>query len=184
MPRYNPISFFAVFALGALAAGVEVMLPAKRSSWFDAAAALAIAVAGYRLVISPGGSDAGYGWLEIPYGFPVFPLAVATALVSLSHSQRLGRLLDNAPVRYIAKVSFGIYIWQEIILILIQRLDPGSFGFSSENVVTGWLQSCGLAAALILLVASLSYFLLEKPAIDFGNRLTSRQPNRATPFKV
>jgi peptidoglycan/LPS O-acetylase OafA/YrhL len=160
------------------------MLPAKRSSWFDAAAALAIAVAGYRLVISPGGSDAGYGWLEIPYGFPVFPLAVATALVSLSHSQRLGRLLDNAPVRYIAKISFGIYIWQEIILILIQRLDPGSFGFSSENVVTGWLQSCGLAAALILLVASLSYFLLEKPAIDFGNRLTSRQPNRATPFKV
>ncbi|CAN7594983.1 acyltransferase [Rhizobium leguminosarum] len=184
MPRYNPIGFFAVFALGALAAGIEVMLPTRRSSWFDVASLLAIAVAGYRLVISPGGSAEAYGWLEIPYGFPVFPLAVATALVSLSHSQHLGRLLDNAPVRYIAKISFGIYIWQEIILILIQRLDSGSFGVSSENVVTGWLQSCGLAAALILLVASFSYFLLEKPAIDFGNRLTSRQPIRATPFKV
>ncbi|MBX5189376.1 acyltransferase [Rhizobium sp. NZLR3b] len=184
MPRYNPIGFFAIFALGALAAGVEVMLPRRPSAWFDAAALLALAVAGYRLVISPGGSAEAYGWLEIPYGFPVFPLAIATALVSLCHSQRLGRLLDNAPVRYIAKISFGIYIWQEIILISIQRLDPGSFGVSSENVVTGWLQSCGLAAALVLLVASLSYHMLEKPAIDVGNRLTSRQSNRATPFKV
>ncbi|EJT03590.1 acyltransferase [Rhizobium sp. CCGE 510] len=184
MPRYNPIGFFAVFALGALAAGVEIMLPRRPSAWFDAAALLALAVAGYRLVISPGGSAEAYGWLEIPYGFPVFPLAVATALVSLCHSQQLGRLLDNPPVRYIAKISFGIYIWQEIILISIQRLDPGSFGVSSENVVIGWLQSCGLATALVLLAASLSYFMLERPAIDVGNRLTSRQSNRATPFKV
>ncbi|HWT58495.1 MAG TPA: acyltransferase [Rhizobium sp.] len=184
MPRYNPIGFFAVFALGALAAGIEIMLRRRPSFWFDAAALLSLAVAGYRLVISPGGTPESYGWLEIPYGFPVFPLAIATALASLCHSQRLGRLLDNAPVRYIAKVSFGIYVWQEIILISIQRLDPGSFGVSSDNVVTGWLQSCGLAAALVLLVASLSYHLLEKPAIGLGNRLTSRQSNWATPFKV
>ncbi|RUM24950.1 acyltransferase [Rhizobium vallis] len=184
MPRFNPIGFFAVFAIGALAAGIEVMLRARRSSWFDAAALLALVIAGYRLVISPGGSPESYGWLDVPYGFPIFPLAVATALVSLSHSQHLGRLLDNAPVRYTAKISFGIYIWQEIILISMQKLDPGSFGVSSENVVTGWLQSCGLAATLIVLVASLSYYLLEKPAIGFGNQLTSDLSNRATPFKV
>ena len=184
MPNYNPIGFFAVFALGALAAGIDVMLPARRSFWFDAAALLAFAIAGYRLAISPGGSAEAYGWLDIPYGFPVFPLAIATALVSLCHSHRLGRLLDNAPVRYVAKISFGIYIWQEIILTLIQRLDPGSFGASSDNVVTGWLQSCGLTVALVLLVASLSYHLLERPAIDLGNRLTSHSPDRATPFKV
>ncbi|MBX4958829.1 acyltransferase family protein [Rhizobium lentis] len=184
MPKYNPIGFFAVFALGALAAGIEVMLPARRSSWFDATALLALAAAGYRLVASPGGTPEAYGWLDIPYGFPVFPLAVATALVSLSHSQHVGRLLDSRPIRYIAKMSFGIYIWQEIILILIQRLDPGSFGVSTQNVVTGWLQSSGLAVALVFLVASLSYYLLERPAIDIGHRLTSHQPNRATPFKV
>jgi len=184
MPKYNPIGFFAVFALGALAAGIEVLLPARRSSWFDAIAALALVIAGYRLIISPGGSPEGYGWLDIPYAFPVFPLVIATALISLSHSQRLGSLLDNAPVRYTAKVSFGIYIWQEIILTLIQRLDPGSFGVSSENVVTGWLQSCGLTVALVFLVGSLSYYLLERPAIRLGNRLTSQPPNRATPFKV
>ncbi|MBB2672719.1 UNVERIFIED_ORG: peptidoglycan/LPS O-acetylase OafA/YrhL [Rhizobium esperanzae] len=184
MPNYNPIAFFALFALGALAAGIDVMLPARRSFWFDAAALLALSIAGYRLAISPGGSAEAYGWLDIPYGFPVFPLAIATALVSLCHSHRLGRLLDNAPVRYVAKISFGIYIWQEIILTLIQKLDPGSFGASSDNVVIGWLQSCALTAALVLLVASLSYHLLERPAIEFGNRLTSRPPDRATPFKV
>ncbi len=184
MPKYNPIGFFAVFALGALASGIEILLPARRSCWFDAAALLALAVAGHRLLISPGGSAEAYGWLDIPYGFPVFPLAVATALFSLSHSQYLGGVLDNAPVRYVAKISFGIYIWQEIILTLIQRLDPGSFGASSDNVVSGWLQSCSLAVVLVFLVASLSYYLLERPAIGFANRLTSRPPDRATPFKV
>lgn len=184
MPKYNPIGFFAVFALGALAAGIEVLLPARRSFWFDAIAALALVLAGYRLVISPGGSPEGYGWFDIPYAFPVFPLIAAIALVSLSRSQRLGSLLNNAPVRYTAKISFGIYIWQEIILTLIQRLDPGSFGVSSENVVNGWLQSCGLTIALVFLVGSLSYYLLERPAIRFGNRLTYQSPNRATPFKV
>ncbi|MFS8147287.1 acyltransferase [Rhizobium sp. R635] len=184
MPKYNPIGFFALFALGALAAGIEVMLLEKRSVWFDAAALLALVIAAYRLVISPGGTPEAYGWLDIPYGFPVFPLAVATALVSLSHSRHLGRLLDNPPVRYTAKISFGIYIWQEVILILVQKLDPGSFGASTENVMTGWLQSCGLAAALVFLIATLSYYLLERPAIHFGNRMSSRQPNRATPFKV
>ncbi|MBB4575080.1 acyltransferase [Rhizobium lentis] len=184
MPNYNPIGFFAVFALGALAAGIDVMLPARHSFWFDAAALLAFSIAGYRLAISPGGSAEGYGSLDIPYGFPVFPLAIATALVSLCHSHRLGRLLDNAPVRYVAKISFGIYIWQEIILTLIQRLDPSSFGASSDNVVTGWLQSCGLTMVLVLLVATLSHHLLERPAIDLGNRLTSHSPDRATPFKV
>lgn len=184
MPKYNPIGFFALFALGALAAGIEVMLLEKRSVWFDAAALLALVIVAYRLVISPGGTPEAYGWLDIPYGFPVFPLAVATALVSLSHSRHLGRLLDNPPVRYTAKISFGIYIWQEVILILVQRTDPGSFGASTENVMTGWLQSCGLAAALVFLIATLSYYLLERPAIHFGNRMSSRQPNRATPFKV
>ena len=186
MPKYNPIGFFAVFALGALGAGIEALLPARRSYWFDAIATLALILAGYRLAISilPGGTPESYGWLDIPYGFPVFPLAIATALVSLSHSQLLGRLLDNAPVRYTAKISFGIYIWQEIILRLIQRLDPGSFGVSSENVVTGWLQSCGLTIALVFLVGSFSYYLLERPAIRLGNRLTYQPPNRATPFKV
>ncbi|AHG47169.1 acyltransferase [Rhizobium leguminosarum bv. trifolii CB782] len=184
MPRFNPIGFFSIFALGAFAAGVEVMLRRRSTFWFDAAALLALAVAGYRLAISLGGTPEAYGWLGMPYGFPVFPLAIATALVSLCHSQHLGRLLDNAPVRYIARISFGIYIWQEIILISIQRLDPGSFGVSTENVVTGWLQSCGLAATLVLLVASLSYHLLERPAIDLGNRLTFNPSNRATPFKV
>ncbi|OWV67142.1 acyltransferase [Rhizobium sp. R339] len=184
MPKYNPIGFFAVFAIGALAAGIEIMLPLKRSAWFDATALLALVVAAYRLVISPGGTPEAFGWLDIPYGFPLFPLAVATALVSLTRSLVLGRLLDNAPVRYTAKISFGIYIWQEIILILIQRLDPGSFGASTENVVTGWLQSCGLTVVLLFLVATLSYYLLERPAIHFGSRLASGQPNRATPFKV
>jgi peptidoglycan/LPS O-acetylase OafA/YrhL len=173
MPRFNPVGFFAIFALGALAAGVETRLPARRSFSFDAAAALALAVAGTRIAISPGGSWEGYGWLGIPYAFPVFPLAIAAALVCLAHSRLLAALLDNAPVRYVARISFGIYVWQEIVLLTMKELDPASFGAAETDVLAGWISSCGIAAVLITMVASLSYYLLEKPVLQSTARLAS-----------
>lgn len=173
MPRFNPIGFFAIFALGALAAGVEMRLPARRSFSFDAAAALALAVAGTRIAISPGGSWEGYGWLDIPYAFPVFPLAIAAALVCLAHSRLLAALLDNALVRYVARISFGIYVWQEIVLLTMKELDPASFGAAETDVLAGWISSCGIAAVLIVMIASLSYYLLEKPVLQSTARLAS-----------
>ena len=158
---------------GALAAGVQMRLPARRSFWHDAAAALALVIAGTRIAISPGGSWEGYGWLGIPYAFPVFPLAIAAALVCLAHSRLLAVLLDNAPVRYVARISFGIYVWQEIVLLTMKELDPESFGATETDVLAGWISSCGIATALVVMIASLSYYLLEKPVLRSSARPAS-----------
>lgn len=168
MPRYNPIGFFAIFAIGALAAGIQTMIPARRSVLYDLVAALAIVISASQLPLSLGGEGEGYGWLAIPYRFPLFPLGVAVALCALPQSVLLGRLLDNRVSRYIATVSFGVYIWQDIVLTLMQQLFPWTFGVGSDNVLGGWIASILVATAIIFVIGTASYILLERPVMRWA----------------
>lgn len=168
MPRYNPIGFFAIFAIGALAAGIQTMLPTRRSLVYDLIGIVAIVTGALQLFLSIGGEWEGYGWLGIPYGFPLFPLAVAVGLCTLPQSAGLGRLLDNRLSRYVATVSFGVYIWQDIVLTLMQQLLPRSFGAGSEDMLIGWIASSLVATAIIFAIGTLSYVLLERPVIHWA----------------
>ncbi len=168
MPRYNPIGFFAIFALGALAASIQTLLPPRRSAIYDIIGALAIVMGAWQLPQSIGGAAEGYAWLGIPYQFPLLPLAVAIALCALPQSLLLARLLDNPVSRYIATVSFGVYIWQDIVLTLMPQLFPSSFGARSDDVLGGWIVSSLIATAIIFAIGTLSYILLERPVIQWA----------------
>ncbi|MBB3658876.1 peptidoglycan/LPS O-acetylase OafA/YrhL [Rhizobium sp. BK650] len=172
MPNYNPIGFFAIFALGALAAGIQVMLPRKPRIWFDILALASLAAAGLRLALSTGGSWEAYGWLGIPYAFPLFPMMVAVALVALSRAVLLAILLDNAFMRFTATISFGIYIWQDIVLTSMQTVSPTIFGIGKDNPLRDWFIGCSFATAITFLLASISYFALERHVIRRAARIT------------
>lgn len=165
MPRFNPIGFFVIFAIGALAAGIHTMLPERRSTIFDVIALMALTSGAVQLFRSVGGTWEGYGWLGIPYGFPLLPLAVGTALCALPRSALLGDALDNRAVRLIATVSFGIYIWQDIVLSMMVKVVPGSFGVGSGDALSGWIASSLIATILTLLAATASYTFLERPVV-------------------
>ncbi len=168
MPRYNPIGFFAIFAIGALAAGMRTVIPARRSAIHDVIGALAIVMGAWQLPQSIGGPGEGYAWLGIPYQFPLLPLAVAIALCTLPQSLLLAKLLDNRVSRYVATVSFGVYIWQDIVLTLMQQLFPWTFGTSSDDVLGGWVASSLVATAIIFAIGTLSHVLLERPVIQWA----------------
>ncbi len=176
MPRYNPIGFFAIFAIGVLAAGIQTIVPARRSVIYDIIGALAIAMGAWQLPQSIGGAAEGYAWLGIPYQFPLLPLAVAAALCTLPQSQLLARLLDNSLSRYIATVSFGVYVWQDIVLTMMQKLLPWTFGTGSDDVLGGWISSSLVATVIIFAIGTLSYLLLERPVMRWArareNRMT------------
>ncbi len=174
MPRYNPIGFFAIFAIGALAAGIHAMLPARRSVLYDLLGLLALVAGAAQFPLSIGGPWEGYGWLGIPYRFPLLPLAVAGALCTLPRSVFLGAMLDNPVSRSIATVSFGVYIWQDIVISLIKQIFPASFG-GTDDVLTGWIASSAIAAALVFLIATASYVFLERPVILKARRLEGRR---------
>jgi len=176
MPRFNPFGFFAVFAIGSLAAGIQVLL-ARRTSWlFDVAALIAAAGGIYWLVAvqSVGPSSEGWGWLDIPYGFPWFPLIVAVFLALSPQSRLLGALLDNPPVRYLARISFGIYVWHYLVLEVVQLTLAPDLAYGKMDDPTRFHMFSALAVGLSLLIADLSFRCLERPVMQWARRFERR----------
>lgn len=178
MPRFNPIGFFAIFALGALAAGIQVKITDLRHWIFDAVGLLAVIAAGWVMSAHIGGLNEGFGLLGIPYGYPWMPLAICVALVALPSSRLAGRLLDNRLSRFIAEISFGIYIWHFLIIGLIARLVPPTFQTGEADGWSIWLWSSAAAISISLVIATLSFYLLERPMVRWARGLENR-PERA-----
>jgi peptidoglycan/LPS O-acetylase OafA/YrhL len=172
MPRYNPIGFFAIFAISVLASGIETMLPRGKAAFFDMLACLGIAGGATILASAAGGTWEAYGWLGIPYGFPLFPAAIALTLVALAHSLWLGDLFDHRAIGFIAKISFGIYLWQDPIISAMKVIFPSAFGPLGSNLLFGWLLWSLVAAALVFVMASFSYFFVERPVLLRANALS------------
>jgi peptidoglycan/LPS O-acetylase OafA/YrhL len=174
MPRFNPIGFFAIFALGALAAGVQVKLAGVRHWACDAIGLLAVVAAGWVMAAHIGGLNEGFGLLGVPYGFPWMPLAVGVALVTLPSSVMAGRLLDNRVSRFIAEISFGIYIWHFLVIGLMARLVPPSFRTNDEGGWATWLWSSAGAIVISFVVATISFYVLERPMVRWARGLEGR----------
>ena len=74
----------------------------------------------------------------------------------------VGRLLELAPVRWIGRLSYSLYLWQQLF-------------FHGSGQPT-WFQWFPVNILLILGCACLSYYLVERPAVRLGHRLA--QPPR------
>lgn len=127
------------------------------------------------MAVHMGGLTEGFGLLGIPYGYPWMPLAIGLALVALPSSVLVGRLLDNRVSRFIAEISFGIYIWHFLIIGLMARLLPPSFQTGGDNGWGIWLWSSAAAIALSVVIATLSFHLLEQPMVRWARRLERRE---------
>jgi peptidoglycan/LPS O-acetylase OafA/YrhL len=170
MPRFNPIGFFAIFAIGAGAAGIHARLPSRPMWICDFIGLVALTCAAAQLPEALGGAWEGYGWFGIPYRFPYLPVFVAVALCTLPQSVLLGRLLDNAASRFVATISFGIYIWQDIVISLIKTSFPASFG-AEGSALLGWTTSSLIAILLIFAIATVSFVFLERPVMRWARNL-------------
>jgi peptidoglycan/LPS O-acetylase OafA/YrhL len=177
MPRYNPFAFFAMFAIGAWAAGLQVMWLKSRSFVFDVIAILAMAWIVERLAARlPLGWDDLYG-LGIPYDFPWFVLPLGVFLAVSPSTVLLGRLLDNRAVRYVAMISFGIYIWHYLLLEMVRAFFFPELALWTATEPGRFALGIGLVTALSLAAAHFSYRWLEAPIIRWArNREAPEAP--------
>ncbi len=78
-----------------------------------------------------------------------------------SPQARASRFLSSRPLRQIGRVSYGLYVWHPFVFGLtfrwLRRDSP-------------WVQG-GVAFALVLLVAHLSWYGFERPFLRWKNRL-------------
>jgi peptidoglycan/LPS O-acetylase OafA/YrhL len=72
------------------------------------------------------------------------------------------QLLEFAPIRWLGKISYSLYLWQG--MFFLERFFPGYRPL-------GWMQTFPWRAILLLACAITSYYLVEKPMIKWGHKL-------------
>lgn len=76
-----------------------------------------------------------------------------------------GRVLESAPFRLLGRLSYSLYLWQQLFLV-----------WSDEQVAgLAWVQVFPNNLLAVFVCASLSLLLIENPMIALGHRLLKRR---------
>ena len=101
-----------------------------------------------------------------PYLTPLFPALIALALAGISQGKILWRLLDNAFFRYIASISFGLYVWHWLLISIVELQWMPNFVYFGMNSLSRWTTISASILFVSILIASLSWFVLERPILQ------------------
>jgi peptidoglycan/LPS O-acetylase OafA/YrhL len=172
-PYWNLATFFCQFLLGSTAALFISWRSSRGSRGTVIGDLLGIAslTGAFQLVLSrlvPGNPDQ---LTHQPYVSPIFAALISIAIAAISQSVWLWQLLDNQLFRYVAKVSFGLYIWHWFIISLIQNSWAADFTYSGINGLQRWCQLSVLVMAISTTLASASWFIFERRIIRWSRTL-------------
>ncbi|WP_297111980.1 acyltransferase [uncultured Devosia sp.] len=182
MPWFNPFAFFAMFSVGALAGGLQVQF-ARIRHWAMDIVCLGALVAVAIYMWGEAYREAGelYGWLQVPYRFPTMHLLIGLVLLTGPSTVAVGRLLDNPVTRFVAQISFGIYIYHTIVIELIQIYFVPKFVYGTMTDGPLWLMAVAASVGLSVTIATASYRWLEAPVIRWARGLEQATPALARP---
>ena len=93
-------------------------------------------------------------------------LGGATLMMLALASNRLAQILCLPPLLFLGRISFSVYLYHIILLMVVINLFYGS--------VNVWLLLLGVVI-LTLAVGSLAYYVIEKPSIALGYMLTKKK---------
>jgi peptidoglycan/LPS O-acetylase OafA/YrhL len=94
----------------------------------------------------------------------LIPLLIAGTVIHPEWA--LSRALDWAPLRWLGRISYSLYLWQQIFLYPPWQPEP-------LVLPLGYLQRFPVSLAAALACATASYYLVERPLIRTGRRLAA-----------
>ena len=92
----------------------------------------------------------------------------------------VARLLDNAVVRYVARVSFGVYVWHYFLMEIVRVLWQPRYVYWGMINTSAWAWISLAVVVLSFFIATLSYALLEEPILRWA-RGRERRPTPGAP---
>ncbi|OGP86665.1 MAG: hypothetical protein A2031_00725 [Deltaproteobacteria bacterium RBG_19FT_COMBO_43_11] len=183
VPYFNPVAFFAHFAMGIFAAGFivwidihkEIQARLSRLKLFDIMAFTGLAL--FFLILwtqkyAP--PFFRFSFQHQPYYYPFLASSVAVILAFAPYSRIASKILANGFFRFTAKISFGLYLWHYLILQLINLFVPEyrflAFIIPADAVdiagIGKWFGLSVIAVSVTYILATVSWYALEKPILD------------------
>jgi peptidoglycan/LPS O-acetylase OafA/YrhL len=104
---------------------------------------------------------------------------VAPAALQPARETRTSRVLGNRVMRFLGKISYGVYLWQFLLIIgffNLLHLKDGFHQSYSAIQVAGLLIAVG---AITVVVAAASYFVIEGPAQRLYGLVPQTAPRHA-----
>ena len=167
-----PFSHLDAFAMGALLTLVRI--PKAKGIFYASLIALPLIGLATDYLATGQWKDvtlASLGWpITMPYGNKFiwgYTLVNGLCAVLLYGVARLGwftRLLEWPPLRYLGKISYGMYVYHFALIWLMGTL----FGQNLTEPFSPWLAL--LTFAVVWVVAALSFQWMEKPIMDLKDR--------------
>jgi peptidoglycan/LPS O-acetylase OafA/YrhL len=112
-------------------------------------------------------------WLALTESVDAIFLAWVLSVSLVGMKGRYARLLSWAPLVYLGKISYGIYVYHVFIIVLVSPLLV-PLGMSEDHNAFGRI---AILLALTVAASSLSWHWLEQPFLAWKNALkTSRKP--------
>jgi peptidoglycan/LPS O-acetylase OafA/YrhL len=144
----------------------------KKSIAFDLSALL-FAIAAIWLVaerLAPGAPDS---FTKQPYIAPFYAILMASVLVSASMSTRIYKILDNKLFRWIAKLSFSIYLWHMFLIVIIERKVLDNYVYYGLTDTSQWVLISSIVLVVSLSIAATSWRFVESPILNSARKITT-----------
>lgn len=171
-----------MFLLGSLAAlGINIMLNKKldqRLRW-DVFAVVTFLLSMYVVLKYevPGTPDK---FTLQPYLSPWYPALIALSLLFAALGRSFWKLLDNRFFRHVARVSFGLYLWHWLLLVIVERKLANDYWSNGANNIYAWLGMITFTYSVAWLIAGLSFRYFESPILRWNRRSIEKSlANRA-----
>lgn len=138
-PSYNPFIFGLHFLLGIIVAGILVWREKNHSSHsrrYDLLFVLITTGLLYFLWHIRGSADFDHSWFHSAHRFPLATIPIALIVLLAPATRYIGKWLDNHVFHTIARLSYSIYLWHAVIIVLMIEF---AFGGQHNLLMPEWL---------------------------------------------
>jgi peptidoglycan/LPS O-acetylase OafA/YrhL len=107
----------------------------------------------------------------------VAALMILVIVVPLARGDKskLATALDVRPIRYVGEISLSAYLWHFPMLLLL-----GKLGWMAGDNLPGMLHNIALLLAVTILAATVTYYLIEKPSMNYVKKRAKKKRSLAT----
>ena len=161
-------------------------LAARRPNMFWLAAAGVFALNSFTPFDRPGYGD----YLTMPAELTFYTLQILFAALIITpmiapgaRSRLIEAVFGNRVIVFLGRISYAVYLWHFVILYLVLR--NGSIFGTTPKLLPGlrglegfWVLEPAVLAGSIA-VATLSYYLVERPILRLGDRILKARAERA-----